>query len=53
MGGYAFYVWTSWGLTAAVLLWQYVQPKRRNAKIRQQLKRQQAREQQINTQTNL
>jgi heme exporter protein D len=26
MGGYAFYVWTSYGLTAAVLLFQLIAP---------------------------
>ena len=45
MGGYAFYVWSAWGLTALVLFWQFIQPKLRNAKIKQQLRRQLAREQ--------
>lgn len=26
MGGYAFYVWTSYGLTTAVLLWNLFAP---------------------------
>jgi len=45
MGGYAFYVWTSWGLTALVLLWQFIQPKRASARIKRELKRQLSREQ--------
>ena len=40
MGGYAFYVWTSWGLTAVILLWQFIQPKRKNAKIKSEILRQ-------------
>ncbi|MBT8114227.1 MAG: heme exporter protein CcmD [Arenicella sp.] len=53
MGGYAFYVWSAWGLTALVLLWQFIQPKRRNAKIRRLLKRQLARQQSLNDDTDL
>ena len=45
MGGYAFEVWTSWGLTLAVLIWFVIAPKRRNAKIRAQIQRQINREQ--------
>ena len=45
MGGYAFYVWTAWGLTSAVLLWQTIQVKRRKTKIISDIKRQIAREQ--------
>ncbi len=26
MGGYAFYVWTSYGITFAVLLWNLISP---------------------------
>lgn len=26
MGGYAFYVWTSYGITTAVLLWNLLAP---------------------------
>lgn len=26
MGGYAFYVWTSYGITTAVLLWNLIAP---------------------------
>jgi heme exporter protein D len=45
MGGYAFEVWTSWGLTLLVLFAFVIIPKRRNAKIRSQIKRQISREQ--------
>ena len=44
MGGYAFEVWTSWGLTLLVLLAFVIIPKHRNAKIRQDIKRQISRE---------
>lgn len=47
MGGYAFHVWTSWGLTALVLLALFILPKYRNKKIRSDIKRQIQREQQI------
>jgi len=47
MGGYAFYVWTSWGLTLAALLWLFIQPKRAAVKIKQKLKRQIGREQKL------
>lgn len=40
MGGYAVYVWVSWGLTLLILLWQFIQPKRNNAKIKAEIKRQ-------------
>ncbi len=36
MGGYAFYVWTSYGITAAVLLWNLLAP----IMLRKQLLRQ-------------
>ncbi|MGK0373723.1 MAG: heme exporter protein D [Arenicella sp.] len=45
MGGYAFEVWTSWGLTLMVLVAFVIIPKRRNANIRSQIKRQISREQ--------
>lgn len=45
MGGYAFHVWTSWGLTVIVIFSLYILPKRHNAKIRSQIKRQIEREQ--------
>jgi heme exporter protein D len=44
MGGYAFYVWTSWGLTALAMCWLFMQAKLRNAKIRSDIKRQMSRE---------
>ena len=45
MGGYAFEVWTSWGLTLLVLICFVILPKQRNAKIRADIKRQVSREQ--------
>ena len=45
MGGYAFEVWTCWGLTLAVLITFVIYPKRRNAKIRGEILRQIRREQ--------
>lgn len=45
MGGYAFEVWTSWGLTLLVLVWFIIAPKRRSAKIKAQVNRQIRREQ--------
>jgi len=44
MGGYAFEVWTSWGLTLFALCWFVIAPKRRSAKIKAQIKRQISRE---------
>lgn len=44
MGGYAFEVWTCWGLTFLVLITYVIAPKRRNAKIRHQILRQISRE---------
>ena len=44
MGGYAFEVWTCWGLTLLVLFAFVIVPKRRNAKIRANIKRQIIRE---------
>jgi heme exporter protein D len=45
MGGYAFEVWTCWGLTLLVLCAFVIIPKRRNAKIKEGIKRQISREQ--------
>lgn len=45
MGGYAFEVWTCWGLTLIVLITFVIYPKRRNAKIRGEIMRQISREQ--------
>ncbi len=44
MGGYAFYVWSAWGLTAVVLAYLFTQAKLRNAKIKAQILRQIERE---------
>ena len=45
MGGYAFYVWTSWGLSLALCALIFILAKRRNANIRRQLLTNQQREQ--------
>ena len=45
MGGYAYYVWPSWGLTALVLVWHYLQPILANKRIRREILRQITREQ--------
>ncbi len=45
MGGYAFEVWTSWGLTLLVLALFIILPKQHNAKIKADIKRQIKREQ--------
>jgi len=51
MGGYAFHVWTSWGITAIALLMLVTIPKYRNKKIRAEIKRQIQREEKLdNTQ---
>lgn len=47
MGGYAFEVWTSWGLTLIVLILFVILPKRRSAKIKSQIQRQISREQRL------
>lgn len=47
MGGYAFHVWTSWGLTTLVLVMMVLLPKLRNKKIRTEIKRQIQREQKL------
>ena len=51
MGGYAAYVWTSWGITLIILLWQFIQPKLVNAKIKSEIRRQIKRETKLNNQT--
>lgn len=43
MGGYAFYVWTSWGLTCLVMAYLVIQAKWSRMKIIAQIKRQIAR----------
>lgn len=37
MGGYALYVWSAWGLTAVVLAWNALAPRRREAQLRREL----------------
>ena len=44
MGGYAFYVWTSYGLGVIVILLNTVLPMQREKKIIQNLKKRQERE---------
>lgn len=39
MGGYAFYVWTSYGLALGVLILNVAQSLRRQAEVRKQLVR--------------
>ena len=39
MGGYALYVWSSWGLTLVVFAWHIIQAKQQHRKIKNQLKR--------------
>jgi len=45
MGGYAFEVWTSWGLTLLVLCSFIIIPKQRNTRIKAEIRRQISREQ--------
>ena len=45
MGGYAFFVWSSYGLTFVVLLWNVIAPISRKKKILAQIKRAIKREQ--------
>ncbi len=47
MGGYAFYVWSSWGLTTVLLFWLWLQPKLAKAKIIREINRQISREQKL------
>lgn len=37
MGGYAVYVWSSYALAAVVLVWNVVQPLRRERRLMQSL----------------
>jgi heme exporter protein D len=39
MGGYAFYVWSSWGMTLAVIFWNVVAPILQGKQLREGLKR--------------
>lgn len=45
MGGYAFYVWTSWGLTALVMAWQVGHAKYTKRQLHKDIRRQIRREQ--------
>jgi len=47
MGGYAFHVWTSWGLTLLVVVCLWIQPKLTNVKIKREIARQIQREQKL------
>ncbi|MCQ8104699.1 heme exporter protein CcmD [Methylomonas sp. SURF-2] len=46
MGGYAFYVWTSYGITLAVLLWNLFAPIVQRKQLLRQLALKQKRAQQ-------
>jgi len=39
MGGYAGYVWTAYGLTAVVLVWNWVSARRREAQEQENARR--------------
>ena len=45
MGGYAFYVWGSWGMTVAVIAWNIVVPVLRKKQLIETLQREQRRNQ--------
>ena len=45
MGGYAFYVWSSWGMTLVVIAWNIVVPIIQRKKLTQVLRREQRRKQ--------
>lgn len=45
MGGYAFYVWSAWGVTALVMAWQLGHAKYRNKQLKKEIHRQIRREQ--------
>jgi heme exporter protein D len=44
MGGYAFYVWSSYGVSLLVLVWVYVYPVMQRRKLIQHLKHHQKRQ---------
>lgn len=46
MGGYAFYVWSSFGLSLVVMVWNIVLPRQREKQLIRDLKRRQIREEQ-------
>jgi heme exporter protein CcmD len=39
---YAFYVWTSYGLFAVIMAWQFVQPRLRRRRLLAELREEQA-----------
>lgn len=39
MGGYAPYVWTSYGLMAVLLVWNLIEPMRRRTQVEENLRR--------------
>jgi len=39
---YAFYVWTSYGLFAVIMAWQFIQPRVRRRRILAELREEQA-----------
>lgn len=39
MGGYAFYVWTAYGIALALLVFNLVLPLRRKAEVRKNIER--------------
>jgi heme exporter protein CcmD len=43
MGGYAVYVWGSYGATLAVFAWNLVQPRRTRSRLRRQLREERTR----------
>jgi|TARA_B110000285_G_C15052470_1_gene577733 heme exporter protein D len=45
MGGYAFYVWSAWGITALVMGWQVGRAKYRKRQLYKDIRRQIQREQ--------
>ena len=52
MGGYAFYVWTSYGISTALLVWVFISPIFNKKNIIKELRmkyRQQERQQDSNT----
>lgn len=44
MGGYAFYVWSSWGISALVILYLFAKAKLSNVNVKAQISRQIKRE---------
>jgi len=44
MGGYAVYVWSSYGLGLVIMVWSIVQPWRREKQLIKNLKKRQQRE---------